>query len=95
MTNRKQSYREVLGQRLKAFRLDRELTAYAVARDGEITIGQVSAVEEGIKNYTVETFLGYISGSGLYMYFAEKEHTGEGHDFEELNRKGVENDPGK
>lgn len=92
---KKQSYREVLGQRLKAFRLDRGLTAYAVARDGEITIGQVNVVEEGIKNYTIETFLGYISGSGLYMYFAEKEHAGDGHDFEELNRKGIENDPEK
>lgn len=82
MTNRKQSYREVLGQWLKAFRLDRGLTAYAVARDGQITIGQVNAVEEGIKNYTIETFLGYISGSGLCMYFAENEHTGDGHDFD-------------
>ncbi len=82
MTDRKQSYREVLGARLKAFRVDRGLSAYAVARDGAITISQVNAVEDGVKNYTIETFLGYISVSGLYMYFAEKEHTGEGHDFE-------------
>ena len=93
MTNRKQSYREVLGERLKAFRISRGLTAYAVARDGDISITQVKHVEEALTNYTIETFLGYISGSGLYMYFAEKEHTGDGHDFEELARKGVENNP--
>ena len=72
MTNRKKSYREVLGHRLRTFRLDRGLTAYAVARDGGITIGQVNAVEEGVKNYTIETFLGYLSGSGLYMSLQKK-----------------------
>jgi len=95
MTNRKQSYREVLGERLKAFRIDRGLTAYAVARDGNISITQVKHVEEALTNYTIETFLGYIAGCNLYMYFAEKEHTGEGHDFEELINKGIENDPEK
>lgn len=72
MTNRKKTYREVLGHRLRIFRLDRGLTAYAVARDGGITIGQVNAVEEGVKNYTIETFLGYLSGSGLYMSLQKK-----------------------
>ncbi len=50
MTDRKQSYREVLGARLKTFRVDRGLSAYAVARDGAITISQVNAVEDGVKN---------------------------------------------
>lgn len=72
MTNSKQSYREVLGKRLRTFRLNRGLTAYAVARDGEITIGQVNAVEEGVKNYTIDTFLGYLNGSGLYMSLQKK-----------------------
>lgn len=72
MTNREKSYREVLGHQLRAFRLDRGLTAYAVARDGGITIGQVNTVEEGVKNYTIETFLGYLSGSGLYMSLQKK-----------------------
>ena len=93
MTNKKKSYREVLGERLKAFRTSRGLTAYAIARDGGISITQLRHIEEAETNYTIETFLGYISGSGLYMYFAEKEHTGEGHDFEEIARKGIENKP--
>ena len=72
MTNSKKTYREVLGHRLRTFRLDRGLTTYAVAKNGGITIGQVNAVEEGVKNYTIETFLGYLSGSGLYMSLQKK-----------------------
>ena len=73
----KESYREVLGQRLKEFRESRGLTAYRVAKDGGIAISQVANIENGAKNYTIDIFLGYIAGSGLFMYFAEKED-GEG-----------------
>lgn len=69
----KQSYREVLGQRLKEFRESRNLSMYAVAQKGQIRIEQVKAVEDGASNYTIDIFLGYISGSDLYMYFAEKD----------------------
>ena len=33
----------------------------------------MKAVEEGLTNYTIDVFLGYIAGSDLYMYFAEKD----------------------
>lgn len=68
----KNSYREVLGQRLQEFRESRNLSRYAVAQKGQIRIEQVKAVEEGASNYTIDVFLGYITGSDLYMYFAEK-----------------------
>ena len=67
------SYREVLGQRLQDFRESRNLSRYAVAQKGKIRIEQVKAVEEGLTNYTIDVFLGYIAGSDLYMYFAEKD----------------------
>lgn len=70
----KSSYREVLGQRLQEFRESRNLSRYAVAQKGQIRIEQVKAVEEGASNYTIDVFLGYISGSDLYMYFAEKDN---------------------
>lgn len=69
----KSSYREVLGQRLQDFRESRNLSRYAVAQKGKIRIEQVKAVEEGLTNYTIDVFLGYIAGSDLYMYFAEKD----------------------
>lgn len=69
----KQDYREVLGQRLKEFRESRNLSMYAVAQRGNIRIGQVKAIENGDSNYTIDVFLGYIAGSSLYMYFAEKD----------------------
>lgn len=73
----KESYREVLGQRLQDFRESRNLSRYAVAQKGKIRIEQVKAVEEGSSNYTIDVFLGYIAGSDLYMYFAEKDGEGD------------------
>lgn len=73
----KESYREVLGKRLQDFRESRNLSRYAVAQKGKIRIEQVKAVEEGSSNYTIDVFLGYIAGSDLYMYFAEKDGEGD------------------
>lgn len=89
----KTSYREVLGERLRAFREDRGLSIYRVAQRGGIEISQVRAVEQGDSNYTIDIFLGYIAGSNLYMYFAEKANTNDTHDFSELIKKGIDNDP--
>lgn len=89
----KKNYREVLGERLRAFREERGLSAYRVAQKGKIQIGQVNAVESGSTNYTIDIFLGYILGCDLYMYFAEKDNPGETHDFEEITNKGVNNHP--
>lgn len=83
----KQTYREVLGQRLKEFREERGLSMYAVSQKGGIRIEQVKAVEEGLKNYTIDIFLGYIAGSDLYMYFAEKDNKDPISDLKELIEK--------
>ena len=89
----KKNYREVLGQRLRAFREDRGLSAYRVAQKGDIQIGQVKAIEQGDSNYTIDIFLGYISGCDLYMYFAEKDNTNGITDFNELIEKGFDKNP--
>nr|DAQ59636.1 MAG TPA: transcriptional regulator [Caudoviricetes sp.] len=87
----KQNYREVLGEGLQAFRESKNLSRYAVAQKGQIRDDQVKAVEEGVTNYTIDVFLGYIAGSDLYMYFAEKDK--EGLDLKEMLTKGKENLP--
>lgn len=89
----KKNYREVLGERLRTFREERGISAYRVAQKGNIRIDQVNAVEFGKKNYTIDAFLGYIAGSDLYMYFAEKDNTNDTHDFNELIEKGFDKDP--
>ena len=83
----KESYRKVLGERLRAFREKRGLSAYRIAQKGNIRIDQVNAVELGEKNYTIDAFLGYISGSDLYMYFSEKDNTDSTHNFKEMVSK--------
>ena len=88
----KSSYREVLGERLKEFRESRNLSRYAVAQKGQIRIEQVKAVEEGTTNYTIDVFLGYVTGSNLFMYFAEKDE-GENPDLKQLIAKAKDNIP--
>lgn len=89
---KKQDYKEVLGQRLRDFRKERGLSMYAVSQKGQIRIDQVKAVEEGITNYTIDVFLGYIVGSDLYMYFAEKETD---NNLKDMIDKSIANDPKK
>lgn len=83
----KQDYREVVGARLKEFRESRNLSRYSVAQKGQIRIDQVKAVEEGLTNYTIDVFIGYIVGSELYMYFAEKDPQKKEYDLEDLIKK--------
>jgi transcriptional regulator with XRE-family HTH domain len=84
----KKRYRKVLGERFRTFRKEKGISAYRVAQKGSIRIEQVNAVEFGDKNYTIDAFLGYISGSDLYMYFAEKDNINDATDFNELIEKG-------
>ena len=86
----KQDYREVLGQRLKEFREIRNITVYAAAKKGGIRIDQIQSVESGESNYTIDTFLGYIVGCNLYMYFAEKAKDG---DFKSLLDEAINSNP--
>ena len=61
--------KKALGEWLRAYRNKIGLTAYRVAKDGNITIGQVKIVEDGETNYTVNILLGYIRGCGLQSVF--------------------------
>ena len=61
-----------MDERLTDFREARGLTAYRVAKNGDIRTGQVRSVESGDANYTIDIFLGYIKRCDLYIYFAEK-----------------------
>ena len=90
----KKAYREVMGQQLKTFREERGLSAYKVAQNGGIRIDQVKAIEVGETNYTIDAFLGYIIGSDLYMYFAEKSKDRQRpHDFNDIAEMAIKNDP--
>lgn len=71
--NDKQNYRKVIGERLRNFREEQGISAYRIAKEGNIRIDQVNSVELGEKNYTIDAFIGYIVGSGLYKRFTEKE----------------------
>jgi transcriptional regulator with XRE-family HTH domain len=84
----KQLEKKVLGERLKAFREEKGLTAYKVALMGGLHPGQVKAVESGQANYTIDIFMSYLHGCGLHMFFFEKdEDRSYPHDFEDMIKK--------
>lgn len=89
----KKSYRETIGEQLKMFRELRGITKYRVAKNGGIYISQVTEVEKGEMNYTIDVFIGYIIGCGLYMYFASKNSDNNKHDFKEMIEKLIKEEP--
>lgn len=87
-------HREVIGERLKAFRESRGVSLYKLAKLGGISIGQAKAVESGSSNYTIDVFIGYIIGSDLYMFFSEKsENRQKPHDISDISVKAISEDP--
>lgn len=86
------NYRAVMGERLRAFRLSRHLTTYKVAKDSGLQIGQINAIEDGTKNYTIDAFIKYVRGCGLYLFFGEKS-TGAQLDEDDMMRSLRKNDP--
>lgn len=84
----KESYRKVMGELLRKFRESRGISRDHVAKIGEMPIHQVSEVESGETNYTMDTFISYVRGCDLYMYFAEKDPDRLlEHDFADLIKK--------
>jgi transcriptional regulator with XRE-family HTH domain len=69
-----ENHRHLMGEKLKELRESKGKSRYAVARDGGISVTQVTAIEKGDKNYTIDVFTGYVRGVGLCMYFAEEEN---------------------
>jgi hypothetical protein len=73
---------------LKDFR-EKELglSVWKVAQASNTYVDNIKAVEEGKTNYTIDTFLKYIHGCDLYMYFATKDKKVEPHDFSDMISK--------
>lgn len=87
-------HREVIGERLKAFRENRGVSLHSLASAGGITIEQAEAVESGNSDYSIDVFISYIIGSGLYIYFAEKSADRcQPHDIDDLAHKAIDADP--
>jgi len=64
--------RKALGEWLRAYRHEKGLSVWKLAKNGKIAISQVKAVESGDTNYTINILLGYLSGCNLCVKFHEK-----------------------
>lgn len=82
-----------MGAKLKEFRAAKGLSLYKVALDGGIRLDTAKTIEHGSNNYSIDSFVGYISGCNLYMYFGEKDKAEEPHDFSDLAEKAFEHHP--
>lgn len=71
-------YRRCLGNRLKDYRLSKGLSGYRVAKNGGLIFNQVTDIEKGEKNYTIDILLRYMKGCGLKIHFSEEDDLGRG-----------------
>ncbi|KAA6329772.1 hypothetical protein EZS27_021458 [termite gut metagenome] len=60
-----------LGQQLKAVRESKDFSKGYVARMGGIRTRQVSSIEEGETNYTIDVLLGFLKGVRLEIKFSD------------------------
>ena len=63
--------KKIIGENLKAIREKKGLTIYKVAKQGNIRIEQVTSIEIGEKNYTIDALIGYILGANISIDFKE------------------------
>ena len=90
----KEAYREVIGERLKEFRESSGITKEHVAEVGGLSYCTIDAIEKGSEPYTIDDFISYIVGCDLYIFFSSKSKDREKpHDFDDIARKCIENDP--
>ena len=86
--------RQAIGAKLKEFRESRGLSLYRVAVNGGIPVSAAKSVEEGSKSYTIDTFIGYIRGCDLYIFFGERSADREmPHDFGDMLESMERNQP--
>ena len=71
--SKKQKEREALGNTLRAFREESNLSKYKVAQEGKIREDQVTFIELGERNYTIDAFLGYLRGCDLTRIIKKEE----------------------
>ena len=71
--SKKQKEREALGNTLRAFREESNLSKYKVAQEGKIREDQVTFIELGERNYSIDAFLGYLRGCDLTIIIKKKE----------------------
>lgn len=82
------------GERLKKFRKDRKISKYVIKKATGLTGQQIDAIENGTSEYTHKSFLKYIYGSNLYMFFGEKNNENkETHDFKDMEDSFNKNNP--
>lgn len=87
--------REVIGQFLKETRTEKGISAYRICKDAGLASQQVTAIESGSTNYTVDALFAYLEAVDLYVFFAPKsgKDRSELLDEEDILKKANSTDP--
>jgi predicted transcriptional regulator len=86
------SFREVLGEYLTNTMKEKGYTLYDLEKKTNLPGHSIKAVITGQKNYTIDNLCKILHALDLYVFFAEKD--GKHLDFEHMQKKMKENDPG-
>lgn len=67
------SAREVIGEFLKAERIKKNITKYAITKKSGLHPSIVNAIESGSRDYFMSSFLTYCQQIDAYIFFGNKE----------------------
>ena len=65
--------RKKIGEYLKSLREDKGISTYQMTKSHGIQFALIKAIEEGSTNYTIDSFLTYISALDCYFYLANRD----------------------
>jgi transcriptional regulator with XRE-family HTH domain len=63
----REELRKEVGERLTSFRKAKGLTVYKAATRSGLSIGQIHAIEEGSKNYTIDSLFAYCDACNVHI----------------------------
>jgi transcriptional regulator with XRE-family HTH domain len=68
-----ETYRKKIGEQLQKIRTEKNLSKYMVAKRGNTQLNNITAIEKGQTNYTIDSFLAYLKGCNIEVDFKEAE----------------------
>lgn len=66
--------REKIGLYLRDIRVHKQITKYKMAQLTGMTRKQIADIENGEKNYSIDSFLAYIQAVDCYFHLVDKEN---------------------
>lgn len=65
--------RKLIGESLSEVRKSKSISLYQITKTHGLKFDVIKSIEEGSKNYTIDSFLTYISALNVYFFLEDKD----------------------